>query len=1237
MRTADKEKDGAGAGVQAGAKNSSTNQNWIPKIFQKRACANFIEDTSSNGALCQCGGTRQSHASVAMEDHFGAAIVSKWDSAQHTTELPTDAFGDVEFAGKSKRLSHFLRLSCDTDPQTVYRLMTSHWAIPVPNLVVSVCGGGGKLKMKSWVREVLRQGLVKAAQGTGAWILTGGLCEGIGRYVGEAVRDHATASTQSNTKVIAVGIASWGIVHNREQLVNPQGSFPARYYVQNTSCDTFCLDNNYQAFLLVDDGSVGRSGGETGFRARLENYISHQRTGIWGSGNIEIPVLCMLVAGEEAMLERVDRSLQDSTPWLVLAGTGGMADFLCEVLQEFSSIEQDELAEFLQELLKKHFPHSTEKLSLLTERVIRIMQSRELLNVYDAEQDGSEDFDTVILKALVRACKRQSSDSSEYIEELKLAVAWNRVDIAKSELFNGDVVWKYADLEDSMTDALVNNKPEFVRLFTENGLNILDYLTYGRLEKLYCALPVNCLAHQLLDRRLHERRSSSLHSLDTPAASSPSSAEPTADHARELTLFEVSRVLRDLLGDACEPFYSSCLGLSRNSGNRKSLKRMNKLLLGDCSYRQERCATPWIDLFIWAVLQDRSKMATFFWEMAGDSVTSALAASKILRELSRLQYDTESKLSMKDLANRFENLAHDVFSECYKNDEMRCFLLLIRRSPFWGKATCLQLATVADARLFFSHDGVQSLLTRIWWGDMDSSTEVWKVIATFFCPPLVYTSLIKYREVEEEVKNEEPQAKELDSCDGDTIFSMKDITKNPEEKEELESLKEKPRDCPAHSPGKPRPYVVARWRQFWFAPVTSFLGNVLMYFLFLLLFASVLLVDFKQPPPDGPSPKELFLYFWVFTLVCEEIRQTFFIGNLSVLKRMKVYIQDMWNKCDLTAIVLFIIGLCCRMFLPTFEFGRAVLCLDFMVFALRLLHIFAVNKQLGPKIIIVGKMMKDIFFFLFFLGVWLMAYGVANQALLYPYEPRPEWIMRRVFYRPYLHIFGQIPLEDIDAAKMSGEGNCSYDAEEIHMGLEPCTNTYANWLVIILLVVYLLVTNILLLNLLIAMFSYTFSKVQGNSDIYWKFQRYNLIVEYHNRPALAPPFILLSHINLLIKRNIRKVPSVKIQHFMLDLSKQKDNRLLTWEAIQKENFLAQQNKCKRESDSERLKRTSNKVDNVLKHMAEIRDHDRRLKVLESEMEYCSSALSWMVEALSQSNVIKATRPPPTHKDPTTPL
>lgn len=52
--------------------------------------------------------------------------------------------------------------------------------------------------------------------------------------------------------------------------------------------------------------------------------------------------------------------------------------------------------------------------------------------------------------------------------------------------------------------------------------------------------------------------------------------------------------------------------------------------------------------------------------------------------------------------------------------------------------------------------------------------------------------------------------------------------------------------------------------------------------------------------------------------------------------------------------------------------------------------------------------------------------------------------------------------------------------------------------------------------------SSTFQMVQGNADTFWRFQRYHLIVEYQERPALAPPFILLSHLGLALQRAFRK-------------------------------------------------------------------------------------------------------------------
>ncbi|XP_009304689.1 transient receptor potential cation channel subfamily M member 4 isoform X1 [Danio rerio] len=1200
-----------------------TDLSWIPSFFKKRVCTTFVEDSLSNGGRCQCGAARDNHPSVALGDNFSTAVVSQWLSTQHTSEQPTDAYGDLEFAGAGKRHSYFLRLSNTTDPARVFDLMKEHWKLPQPSLVLSVVGGEGRSEVKSWVRDILRQGLVKAAQSTGAWIITGGLRQGISRCIGEAVKDNATAvSSITLNKVLPIGIAPWGLLGNRQQLVNSEGSFPARYMVRNISPEYCYLDNNHKAFLLVDDGTTRHKGGELAFRARLEDYISHQRP---GGASIDIPVLNMLIAGDTSMLEFLEMSLKNSTPCLVLAGSGGLANLVSDIVENVQSAampgaseEEDaspimELREQLAAKVKKYFPaeNDTDK---LVDKVLSIYQNKDIISIYNAEQEGAEDFDIVMLKVLVQASKRHASESTNsYADELRLSVTWNRVDIAKSELFNGNIDWKYEELVDSMTDALENNKPQFVRLLIDNGLNILSYLTYGRLEKLYNSISDTCLAKTLLlhhlDERMHESN----------------------EQIYSISLYEVSRLLEDLLGDVCHPFYLSELSLYAGSTRRKDIKKACKVLKGKCKYQDEMCEHPWLSLFIWAVLQNRSEMAIFCWEMCGESVLTALGGCKLLVELSKQEIETKVKHSMKELALKFEQMAHDVFGTCYQTKASHSYKLLIRKSKLWGDATCLEMAIAADARIFFSHDGVQSLLSQIWWGDIERDTALWKVLLVMICPPVCYSNFIEFRkadQAEEEKSATAPPSSPTDFHYGKTVYSFSDIKHHSEgENEDSNHIRLTTKGAPAFIKPKKSSFVVSRWKQFWYAPVTSFIGNLLMYFLFLFLYAYVLLVDFKPPPPDGPAVSEYVLYFWVFTLVCEEIQEASIAGNKKFPQTLIVYAQDMWNKFDVLAICLFIAGLCCRMFSWSFNMGRGILCVDYMVFTLRLIHIFAIHKELGPKIIILGKMIKDAFFFLFFLLVWLIAYGVANQALLYQYDASPARVFRRVLYRPYLHIFGDIPVEEIDTGK-HWERDCTDNLTLINEGIEPCRDTSHNWLVVVLLVIFLLVTNILLINLLIATFSYTFTKVQEHSDKYWKFQRYNLIVEYHSRPTLAPPFIIFSHINILIKRKIRKVPSAKTQRFALKISGREANKLVKWENLQKENYLALENRKQRGSDSERLKRMAAKVDG---QVAEIRDVDRRLRALESEMEFCNSSLQWIMETLSQSSTAKSTKAHPTRK------
>uniref|UniRef100_A0A8C6TEA6 Transient receptor potential cation channel, subfamily M, member 5 n=1 Tax=Neogobius melanostomus TaxID=47308 RepID=A0A8C6TEA6_9GOBI len=1054
--------------------------------------------------------------------------------------------GDIDFVGSTKTRAKFVRVTSSTDPVLIYRMLTEDWGLAPPHLVVALVGGDEVAQMKPWLRDTLRKGLVKAAQSTGAWILTNGLRFGITKHLGQAVRDHSLASTSSKVRVVAIGIAPWSMIHNREALLKAKvGDEPTSYKPQDLPHGSvYSLDSNHSHFVLVEE-DPNKAGATSEMRVKLLKHISLQRTGYGGVSCI-IPIhLCVCV-------QRMYKGIGNSTPWLLLAGSGGVADILVTLMNR-GSWDTDSVLE----LLLDTFPqaHHGADINNWVKLIRKILDHQHLLTVHDPEQESSE-LDTVILKALVKACKSQSQEAQDFLDELKLAVAWNRVDIAKSEIFNGDVEWKADDLEEVMMDALLNDKPDFVRLFVDNGVNLGEFLTYARLQELYWSIPEKSLLHNLLLKKYQEK-------------------QLLLGRKPRFTLLEVAKVLKDFLHESCKGFYQK---VPTEKPVKGRLFHTQKNLMLELDQRSEH---PWRDLFLWAVLQNRQDMANYFWAMGPEAVAAALAGCKILKEMARLESEAESARSMKE--NKYEQFALDLFGECYSNSEDRAYALLIRKTHYWSKSTVLNLATEADAKSFFAHDGVQALLTKIWWGAMTTDTAISKLVLSFFCPPLIWTNLIKFRCL---LENNKGQFVELDSLD--TEKALLDLTPGAPADQSCATLWWR--------------YLLRRWKRFWSAPVTVFLGNLIMYLAFLILFTYIM------------------LYFWVSTLVLEEIRQSFFTDEeINILKKIKLYVEDNWNKCDMVAILLFVLAVAFRMVDDMYEAGRTVLAIDFMVFTLRLIHIFAINKQLGPKIIIVEKMMKDVFFFLFFLSVWLMAYGVATQALLQPNDTRIDWIFRGAFYRPYLHIFGQVPLEEIDAAHFP-EINCTHDTAEIVAGLRPpCPNVYANWLVILLLVIYLLVTNVLLLNLLIAMFSYTFQLVQGNTDIFWKFQRYNLIVEYHSRPALAPPFIIISHLSQAFLSLFKK-PESKLELLEKELPPGLDQKLMTWETVQKENYLAKLERQLWESSEERLKNTSSKVQSLLRIVGGFKDQEKRLVSVETQIRYCGEVLSWMAECFSLSTL-----------------
>ncbi|KAK6269252.1 hypothetical protein J4Q44_G00394300, partial [Coregonus suidteri] len=277
-----------------------------------------------------------------------------------------------------------------------------------------------------------------------------------------------------------------------------------------------------------------------------------------------------------------------------------------------------------------------------------------------------------------------------------------------------------------------------------------------------------------------------------------------------------------------------------------------------------------------------------------------------------------------------------VFSECHCCDEERAQRLLIRISSSWGQTTCLRLALEADDKSFVAHSGVQALLTQIWCGELAVDNPLWRVLLCMLFFPLIYTGFLGFRR-DESIHRETERSAELLTMESLTGSQACTRRKSPEQ-----------------IPLGLKPLTVStRLVSLFTSPQVKFYWNILSYFSFLLLFSVVLMIDFQATP----SWREGLLYVWFISLVCEEVRQLFHEQDgFGFRKKADMYINDMWNILDVLSILLFIIGLAFRLTTRLFYAGKVILCIDFIIFCLRLMAIFIISKTLGPKIIIVRRM-----------------------------------------------------------------------------------------------------------------------------------------------------------------------------------------------------------------------------------------------------------------------------------------
>ncbi|XP_054089914.1 transient receptor potential cation channel trpm isoform X3 [Zeugodacus cucurbitae] len=1166
--------------------NEHTPRSWIETNFQKRECIKFIPCPKDETKCC-CGQSRQTHQTIPGIESGSPG--DSWLPQKHTRAQPTDAYGTIEFQGGAHPTkAQYVRLSFDTRPELLVQLFTKEWNLELPKLLITVQGGKANFELQPKLKKEIRKGLLKAAKTTGAWIFTGGTNTGVTKQVGDAL---LLEGQQRSGRVVSIGIAPWGIVERNHELLGHNREVPC-HSISSPRSKLAVLNNRHAYFLLVDNGTQAKYGAELILRRKLEKFISNLK--LHPFTHSSTPVVCLVIEGGTNTVRAVLEYVTDTppVPVVVCDGSGRAADLIAFVHKYASDGEEQPVLESMRDYLittiQKTFEVGFDQADKLYQELLQCTRNKNLITVFriqEKPEGEAQELDQTILTALFK------SQHLSPPEQLSLALTWNRVDIARSEIFVYGQEWPHGALDEAMMQALEHDRIDFVKLLLENGVSMKKFLTIPRLEELYNTKhgPANTLGYILRDVRPHIPK------------------------GYVYTLHDIGLVINKLMGGAYRSYYTrrkfrpiyakvmnSYANAHRKSSTYQRYAGANSLSLvtGLLPFTTEMALFefPFNELLIWAVLTKRQQMALLMWTHGEEALAKSLVACKLYKamahEAAEDDLDTEIYDELRAYAKEFESKGIKLLDFSYRTDGEKAQRLLTCELHSWSNQSCLSLAVAANHRALLAHPSSQVILADLWMGGLRTrkNTNI-KVILGLLIP--FYIRHLDFKSKEElqqmpQTEEEHLENQNLDNDDSDRsqpdaealladTYSLRDTKVQENGKVSLtDSDPSQFRDIfnlgdyelKQHQPLR----LKKKFYEFYTAPITKFWADSIAYMFFLFMFTYTVLVKM------GPTPRwqEVYSIAYIATLGFEKIREIISSEPVAITHKFAVWAWNMWNPCDAAAIILFLIGLSLRFRPNTMDIGRVIYCVDSIYWYLRILNILGVNKYLGPLVTMMGKMVKNMIYFVVLLAVVLMSFGVSRQAIRHPGN-EPTWgLIKEVYYQPYFMLYGEVFADDIDPP-------CG---EEPHQ--KPCPT--GHWVTPIIMAMYLLIANILLINLLIAVFNNIFNEVNSVSHQVWMFQRFTVVMEYQQKPVLPPPFIALCHFYSLLKYCIRKAKGLEVQRdngLKLFLEKDDMERLYDFEEECVEGFFHEQEIILNQSTDERVKNTTERVEILAQKIEDI--------------------------------------------------
>uniref|UniRef100_A0A673CCH1 non-specific serine/threonine protein kinase n=1 Tax=Sphaeramia orbicularis TaxID=375764 RepID=A0A673CCH1_9TELE len=1056
-------------------------KSWIEETFFKRECVKFISSSRDHHSTCNmtsayppihshilcstrccCGRLMSEHSwqysapPISFHPGPGQDLDEDWSVERHTIASPTNAYGTVDFEDTATRVcrAKYVRLAVDSKPEVILQLMLREWQMERPKLLLTVQGGSDNFILPPKVNQAFSKGLMTAALSTGAWILTDGINTGVSKYVGEAMKKFGGHDLRKRS---TVGITPWGVTDNNTDLIG-RDVFRPYQPLGNPLSKRDGLNRFHSHFLLVDDGTMGKHGCQHGLRTKLEKHIQLQR--IHPRLNQGVPVVCVVVEGGPTIVSTVLDYVSSvpPVPVFVFEGSGRAADLLAFLHKQ--TLDADIKEDFLVRIGEVFGIERSEAVHLYTL----------LLQCMDHRQSVSKE--SIFEGSL-------TTHMASPAEQLSMALAWDRADIAQKNVLVYGQHWQVGSLEQAMLDALVMDRVSFVKLLIDNGMTMSRFLTVERLEELYNTPrgQMKRFFHHLVE--------------DVKQTSLPI--------GYRLSLIDMGLVIEYLIGGAYRSSYTrkhfraAYSRLQDKNGRRDSSSFVSKQRRGlipvtkrsrssqDLHFfrtaqpykrkrdtspgsSQEITSTPGLgdspilvpfnfnDLFVWAVLQQRQQMALFLWQHGEEALARATVACKLYRSMAlearQSSMDDDISERFKTYSLEFGQLAVDVLDCAFRQNEQMSMKLLTSEMEAWSHFTCLQMAVSSGHRPFVSHSCTQTLLTDLWTGPLNMRKNSFlKIILSLLLPPAIL--LLEFKSKAEMCHV--PQSHEA------MLFGR-------------ESVKSVATDMKT--------------------------DHMMSYLAFLMLFSYTVLVKMG----DQPSAQEWLVIAYILSTAVEKTREVLMSEPRKISQKLKIWFSEYWNINDFIAIILFLVGLVMRLVPGPFQTaGRLSYCLDIIFWFVRVLDLLAVNQHAGPYLTMITKMTRNMFFIVVMMAIVLLSFGVSRKAILSPNE-EPSWnLARDIVFQPYWMIYGEVYASEIDPCANG----------------QPCPP--ASFLTPFLQAVYMFFQYIIMVNILIAFFNNIYFDMASTSNKLWRYNRYRYIMTYQERPWLPPPLILLSHMTLALR------------------------------------------------------------------------------------------------------------------------